>query len=234
MKFIDRISIGPCTRLKIKTGRGPRPSPFHLALRRQVRAKKSITLQSITEMAVPKMSQLRSGVGVNIILKADQPTGKLTSGCIADILTRGDHPRGIKVRLQNGNIGRVQSLSSSTIGLRGTASNQPSPDLPRTFLPHQQVGGSVRSGRGHFKMQDDYRNDSTPSESLSLEDYIKPAKQKRKRHTGAATAEPSDSSEQNQALLESEFPNIDTALVAAMLIEYPTVCEARRILQALS
>ncbi|RDW77031.1 hypothetical protein BP6252_05084 [Coleophoma cylindrospora] len=186
-------------------------------------------------MVVPKMSQLRAGISVNIVLKADQPTGRLTSGCIADILTRGDHPRGIKVRLQDGKIGRVQSLSSSTAILGGTSSSNPtSPDLSQASLPGQQVGGSMRSGNGHFKMQDDYRNDPVPSESLSLEDYIKPAKQKRKRKNNAATAEPRESQEQNQALLESEFPKIDSALVAAMLLEYPTLAEARAVLQALS
>ena len=36
-------------------------------------------------MTVPKMSQLRPGVGVNIVLKADQRSGKLTSGSISEV-----------------------------------------------------------------------------------------------------------------------------------------------------
>jgi uncharacterized repeat protein (TIGR03833 family) len=48
---------------------------------------------------------------VDIVLKKDQSTGKLTSGVVKDILTNSKvHPRGIKVRLQDGNIGRVQNI----------------------------------------------------------------------------------------------------------------------------
>lgn len=36
-------------------------------------------------MTVPKMSQLRPGVGVNMVLKADQKTGRLTSGSISEV-----------------------------------------------------------------------------------------------------------------------------------------------------
>ena len=56
-------------------------------------------------------SQIRPGVTVDIVLKNDQQTGKLTRGIVRDILTRSaTHPRGIKVRLQDGQIGRVQSI----------------------------------------------------------------------------------------------------------------------------
>ena len=48
---------------------------------------------------------------VDIVLKKDQSTGKLTRGVVKDILTNSKvHPRGIKVRLQDGNIGRVQKI----------------------------------------------------------------------------------------------------------------------------
>jgi uncharacterized repeat protein (TIGR03833 family) len=48
---------------------------------------------------------------VDIVLKKDQSTGKLTRGVVKDILTNSKvHPRGIKVRLQDGNIGRVQNI----------------------------------------------------------------------------------------------------------------------------
>ena len=56
-------------------------------------------------------SQIRPGVTVDIVLKKDQQTGKLTRGIVKDILTNSaTHPRGIKVRLQDGQIGRVQSI----------------------------------------------------------------------------------------------------------------------------
>mgnify|MGYP003401611762 CR=1 FL=1 len=52
-----------------------------------------------------------AGRTVDIVLKKDQPTGKLTRGVVKDILTNSKiHPRGIKVRLEDGSIGRVQSI----------------------------------------------------------------------------------------------------------------------------
>jgi uncharacterized repeat protein (TIGR03833 family) len=51
------------------------------------------------------------GADVDIILKKDQPTGKLTSGIVKDILTSSaTHHRGIKVRLEDGQVGRVQEV----------------------------------------------------------------------------------------------------------------------------
>ncbi|MDD5437826.1 MAG: YwbE family protein [Patescibacteria group bacterium] len=54
---------------------------------------------------------IRPGAKVLIVLKKDQPTGKLTEGIVQDILTNKlNHPRGIKVRLTNGQVGRVQNI----------------------------------------------------------------------------------------------------------------------------
>jgi len=51
------------------------------------------------------------GLMVDIVLKADQRTGKLTRGIVKDILTKSStHPHGIKVRLTDGMIGRVQKI----------------------------------------------------------------------------------------------------------------------------
>ena len=48
------------------------------------------------------------GLEVAIILKKDQRNGKLTYGIVQDILTSAAfHSRGIKVRLQDGQVGRV-------------------------------------------------------------------------------------------------------------------------------
>ena len=45
------------------------------------------------------------------MLKKDQPTGKLTHGKVKDILTSDSfHPRGCKVRLEDGQVGRVQKI----------------------------------------------------------------------------------------------------------------------------
>ncbi len=54
---------------------------------------------------------IRPGKRVEIILKKDQRTGKRTTGVVKDILTSSSfHSRGIKVRLEDGQIGRVQEL----------------------------------------------------------------------------------------------------------------------------
>jgi len=54
---------------------------------------------------------LRAGLLVDVILKEDQGTGALTRGVVKDILTpSATHPRGIKVRLHNGLVGRVQRI----------------------------------------------------------------------------------------------------------------------------
>jgi uncharacterized repeat protein (TIGR03833 family) len=54
---------------------------------------------------------IRPGVRVEIVLKKDQRTGKRTVGVVKDILTSSaQHPHGIKVRLEDGQIGRVQTV----------------------------------------------------------------------------------------------------------------------------
>lgn len=56
-----------------------------------------------------------SGLEVDIVLKQDQRTGKTTRGIVKDILTNSPtHPHGIKVRLQDGQVGRVKHIVSST------------------------------------------------------------------------------------------------------------------------
>ncbi|MDE5414619.1 YwbE family protein [Alkalihalobacterium chitinilyticum] len=56
-------------------------------------------------------SDISPGIQVNIVLKQDQRTGKLTNGIVKDILTKSSfHPHGIKVRLQDGFVGRVKEI----------------------------------------------------------------------------------------------------------------------------
>ena len=62
-------------------------------------------------MAVPARAAIRPGMRVAIVLKEDQRTGRLTEGIVRDILTRSpQHPHGIKVRLESGEVGRVKSI----------------------------------------------------------------------------------------------------------------------------
>lgn len=56
-------------------------------------------------------SNIRPGMRVRIVLKKDQRSGVLTEGIVSDILTSSsNHPHGIKVRLQDGQVGRVKEI----------------------------------------------------------------------------------------------------------------------------
>ena len=56
-------------------------------------------------------SNIAKGCLVDIVLKADQRTGKLTRGVVMRILTKSpNHPHGIKVMLEDGQVGRVQTV----------------------------------------------------------------------------------------------------------------------------
>ena len=54
---------------------------------------------------------IRPGITVDIVLKKNQRSGKLTRGLVRDILTKSaHHPHGIKVRLIDGQVGRVKKI----------------------------------------------------------------------------------------------------------------------------
>jgi uncharacterized repeat protein (TIGR03833 family) len=56
-------------------------------------------------------ANIKPGIKVLIVLKKDQRTGTLTEGIVKDILTNSPvHPRGIKVRLEDDQVGRVQQI----------------------------------------------------------------------------------------------------------------------------
>lgn len=58
-----------------------------------------------------KRADIRPGLKVSIVLKQDQRTGRLTEGVVRDILTKSaTHPHGIKVRLEDGQVGRVKII----------------------------------------------------------------------------------------------------------------------------
>jgi len=65
----------------------------------------------VRDMDGTRRSDIRRGLRVKVVLKRDQGSGKLTEGVVKDILTRSaSHPRGIKVRLATGEIGRVRVI----------------------------------------------------------------------------------------------------------------------------
>lgn len=54
---------------------------------------------------------IQKGTEVKIVLKEDQRTGILTEGIVKDIMTKApNHPHGIKVRLDSGQVGRVKEI----------------------------------------------------------------------------------------------------------------------------
>jgi uncharacterized repeat protein (TIGR03833 family) len=56
-------------------------------------------------------ANIRKGMRVNIVLKKDQQSGALTEGIVKEILTGSAvHPHGIKVKLEDGQVGRVKEI----------------------------------------------------------------------------------------------------------------------------
>ena len=56
-------------------------------------------------------NKIKLGAHVAIVLKKDQQTGRLTKGYVKDLLTKSSfHPHGIKVRLEDGQVGRVSEI----------------------------------------------------------------------------------------------------------------------------
>lgn len=151
---------------------------------------------------VPKADQISTGAAVSIILKMDQPTGHQVQGFIAEVLGRGDHPRGIKVRLSDGRVGRVQRLASRDEAEAGTVTGgQQLGCLGRNgeVIGHQSLRPSAipdgRGGRGRAAeiQYHDFRNDGHSYEDRpeanngpNLMDYVK-AKPTKRRGKGQAS-----------------------------------------------
>jgi len=71
----------------------------------------NIRMSRTTKNPGSSRKNIRLGDTVDIVQKRDQRTGKLTRGVVKDILTNSpSHPHGIKVRLEDGQVGRVKEL----------------------------------------------------------------------------------------------------------------------------
>ncbi|VUC37609.1 unnamed protein product [Clonostachys rosea] len=88
--------------------------------------------QSSPYKSVPNVHQVVPGASVSIVLKEDQPTGRETPGVVQDVLTQGNHPRGIKVRLQDGQVGRVQRMGTGAGAGSSGAADAAKPSTGRT------------------------------------------------------------------------------------------------------
>ena len=91
---------------------------------------------------IPPRSEIRKGLPVGVETKADQGTGRLTHGTVAEILTSSEtHPHGIKVRLEDGSVGRVKEIGAGAPG----AVDSGFADLEAIQIP------ATESGQHEFK-----------------------------------------------------------------------------------
>lgn len=180
-------------------------------------------------MTVPKHSTLHPSLPVSIVQKHHQSTGHLTHGKIATVLTRGDHPRGVKVRLIDGKVGRVQEIIQDVEPGSSVGGSQPSNSHP-----------DLNTSRQASQRQQQHNNHSYYPKSpillshqqhpTTLGDYIIPpsSHHRSKTHKSASTTD------NTQERFEKLYPNLDTALIAAILADHTDGDEAGRVLNALS
>ncbi len=168
--------------------------------------------------SVPTISQVVPGAPVSIVLKVDQPTGRQVQGMVAELLTRGNHPRGIKVRLQDGRVGRVQRMASEEEAKTGSAG--------LSGLGRNGEGGGVGVGRGVQSVSQlggftankysDFRVDSPdepPRPELSLEDYVVVKGNKKSRRKDASELDPNM---QGTEASQADAPDDTSELPSAM------------------
>ncbi|KAI1470514.1 uncharacterized protein F4812DRAFT_268449 [Daldinia caldariorum] len=174
---------------------------------------------------VPKTTEVVPGAAVNIVLKADQRTGRQVSGTVRDVLTRGDHHRGIKVRLTDGRIGRVQSMStistvsttptSNTISADAAASGGPSTPTGGEPVDSIAIGGPSSQLRGarrpHYRDARLEEPLEIPPEQADLSAYIVPSRRKGKNKNGPKqTADHPDGSLRSNTVANA-IPDVTSA-----------------------
>ena len=213
-------------------------------------------------MPVSRHHQIRPGTLVSIVLKADQRTGRQVQGTVAQLLTRGDHPRGIKVRLTDGRIGRVQQLLPHTLA-HSSSTSRPSRTPSRTINmssghnPWQtaESQGNPYTGTGseqapqqqpqqpYQQYQSQQGSDYNPppgpppriprsdTDALLEQESDRAAQVEHMQNYEATANETED--DRNQAILQKEFPNIDSSLIAAIYGDSKQLGQTREMLQEL-
>ena len=135
---------------------------------------------------VPGVREVVPGANVNIILKKDQPTGRTVSGTVQDVLTRGNHPRGIKVRLSDGRVGRVQTMAAA-----GASTQEGLPASSEAGETQPYPSGSGR--RPHRRRNDEWQ--APPESQVGLDAYVRePRPKKRGRRNGGQGGNAGDGS----------------------------------------
>ncbi|RYO98100.1 hypothetical protein DL765_010934 [Monosporascus sp. GIB2] len=157
-----------------------------------------------TRNSVPRATEVVPGAHVSIVLKADQRTGREVQGIVRDVLTRGDHHRGIKVRLADGRIGRVQRMASGNPDSSSSppdaiaAGDSVSPSSEMATL----TGGPAPGRRGQHPRYRDVRLDEpldVAPEQIDLGAYIVPNKRKGKAKKGSSSDQRGDHTDGSDA-----------------------------------
>ena len=144
--------------------------------------------------SVPTTRDVVPGAHVNIVLKVDQPTGRTVSGVVSQLLTRGNHPRGIKVRLADGRVGRVQSMAGAPAPLSDESTADASNDAD---VPLAVARGSRRRRGGCRTPRAEPEPPLAATQQVGLDAYIKPARARgrgRAQYAGGHAAEESTAS----------------------------------------
>ena len=150
--------------------------------------------------AVPNTSQVVPGASVSIVLKADQPTGREVQGLVQNVLTSGNHPRGIKVRLSDGRIGRVQRMHTGEIPPQDTSA-APTSTSRNTRPPRERDNRRSKFQSRDIRLDED---GEAPAEEIDLFAYVKPAKQKKRG--GSKVQEPVEEEVVKEAATTASCP----------------------------
>jgi uncharacterized repeat protein (TIGR03833 family) len=150
---------------------------------------------------VPTTRDVVPGALVNIVLKADQPTGRTVQGAVGQLLTRGNHPRGIKVRLTDGRVGRVQSMAGS--GAQQGQFDSVAETATGEIGSEHLHGGRRRRDGGWAQRAD--QEQAPSAQAVGLDAYIKPAK---KRGKGKGAGNSTEGSAADDVGFEESRPGV--------------------------
>jgi uncharacterized repeat protein (TIGR03833 family) len=154
---------------------------------------------------VPTIDQVVAGAFVSIVLKVDQPTGAQVQGVVGRVLTNGNHPRGIKVMLQDGRVGRVQKMISDETA---PAAAQGLNELGR----NGEHAGQVRSSRytNDLTLDEEYGL-PTPSSAHTIGDYFVGLETKHKSSSSGNNVRPISNNFDTDADMEGESADFMSA-----------------------
>ena len=134
-------------------------------------------------MPVTQHSSLKPGTLVSIVLKADQRTGREVQGTVAQLLTRHNHPRGIKVKLTDGRVGRVESIVNSL--------NQPPKKQfypTKTMSQNNNPWATEESQGSPFQQNNQYGQPQTGQQQGQHQQYQQHPSQHQQQQQGGAAA----------------------------------------------